>query len=144
MKNTKYIFILSLCLTLFACGNSKKTNNATVATKKALLVDGGDTYKDNATTTINSATIDQNNLTLEVSYSGGCEEHEFSLMGSKMIQKSLPPKRGIFLYHQNNGDSCRELKEETLVFDISEFAYESGEIILILDGYKEELSYSSK
>ena len=129
---------------LFACGNSKKTNNATVATKKALLVDGADAYKDNATTTINSATIDQNNLTLEVSYSGGCEEHEFSLMGSKMIQKSLPPKRGIFLYHQNNGDSCRELKEETLVFDISEFAYESGEIILILDGYKEELSYSSK
>ena len=141
---TKYLFIIAAALSITACGNKKDSNKTEVVTKKAMLIDGVNDYKDNASTTINNAYISENNMVLDIVYSGGCEDHEFSLLGSKMIAKSLPAKRGIFLYHQNNGDSCRELIEETLTFDISDFAYTGEEIILLLEGYKEPLTYSLK
>lgn len=144
MRPLKQLFIFILAFSAFACGNNKENTKTKPITKKAMLIEGSNNYKDNASTTINSAEIIGNNMTLEVSYSGGCEEHDFSLMGSKLVAKSLPAKRGIFLYHKNNGDSCRELKTETLVFDITDFAYPNSEIILILDGYKGQLSYTLK
>ena len=80
-------------------------------------------------------------MTLGISYSGGCEKHSFELLGSRLIQKSLPPKRGIILYHNSNGDSCRELVTEELIFDIRNLSYDKSEIILILEGYADPISY---
>lgn len=129
----------------FACGNKDKTTKKEdVVTKKGLLVEDFAAYENNASTEITSVTIDQNIMILGISYSGGCEEHEFSLIGSRLITKSLPPQRGIMLFHNNNGDSCRELKEEEIKFDIKEFQYkDQEEIILILDGWKDNVNYTS-
>jgi hypothetical protein len=108
----------------------------------AILADSFEDYERSAGVEIRSAVIVENILTLDVAYSGGCADHEFILVGAKMIQKSLPPKRGIMLYHNNNGDTCREQIEKTLQFDITCFAYEKGEIILVLKGYEPEISYT--
>ena len=69
-------------------------------------------------------------------------DHEFELVGNKMITKSLPPKRGIFLYHNGNGDHCREHVTEELQFDITVFAYLDQEIVIRLQGWEPYISYT--
>lgn len=94
---------------------------------------------------IQSAKIEGNNLILEVSYGGGCEEHDFSLVGSQMISKSLPPIRSVKLIHDAHGDKCKALIMKTLTFDISNMAYKQekgSEIMLKIDGLKENLKYT--
>lgn len=87
---------------------------------------------------ITSTAIEGNNLLISVSYSGGCETHDFKLMSNGAIMKSMPPQMNITLEHNGNGDSCRAMIEQTLVYDISEAkSYASGTIILILNGDRE-------
>lgn len=96
---------------------------------------------------IESVILKDNTLFIAVSYSGGCEEHDFELIGNPLIMKSLPPKRTIQLYHNANGDSCRSLLNEILEIDITDLAYDQtagSEIILILEGWEEEINYIFK
>ena len=96
---------------------------------------------------IESVILKDNTLFIAVSYSGGCEEHDFELIGNPLIMKSLPPKRTIQLYHNANGDSCRSLLNEILEIDITDLAYdqtEGSEIILVLEGWAEEINYIFK
>jgi hypothetical protein len=95
--------------------------------------------------TIQEASINGNVLRVTVSYIGGCEEHQFELIGNPNIAKSLPPIRSIELVHKSNGDACKEKMEETLLINISNLAYkqEAGSVIkLNLSGWKEQLIYT--
>lgn len=141
----KITLIISVIAFIVACGNKDKSvKKDEVVTKTAILVDDFEEFRNNANTDITSVSIDENIMTLGVSYSGGCEEHEFSLIGSRLISKSLPPQRGIMLYHNNNGDNCRELKTEELKFDIKALEYKhQEEIMLILEGWKDKISFTS-
>ena len=95
--------------------------------------------------TIQEASINGNVLRVTVSYIGGCEEHQFELIGNPNIAKSLPPIRSIELVHKSNGDACKEKMEETLLINISNLAHkqEAGSVIkLNLSGWKEQLIYT--
>jgi hypothetical protein len=152
MKNQSFFiaFTLSLgILLLTSCkvAKEKRSEEKGAETKdtgypKAELVANFDAYKNSASCSIVSVNIEGNTMILDVEYSGGCEEHSFKLLGSEMIQKSLPPKRGIMLWHDNKGDSCRSIVNEQLKFDISNLAYAGGEIILNLDGWATPISYT--
>lgn len=85
--------------------------------------------------------VDKNLMSVTVKYSGGCKAHEFELMGLKMISKALPAQRSLKLFHRADNDDCRELIEETLIFDISVFAMGSDAISLRLDGWTPAISY---
>jgi hypothetical protein len=145
MNLARLIAIPALLVILPCC---KTQEEATKQHEKevpvAILVDSFAEYERSASVEIRSAVIEKNILTLGVAYSGGCADHEFKLVGAKMIQKSLPPKRGIMLYHDNKGDTCRELVEKSLQFDITCFAYGKGEIILLLKGYEPEISFTAE
>lgn len=94
--------------------------------------------------TISAIRIEGNILFIEVSYSGGCNAHQFEIIGSNMIAKSLPPIRQIQLVHESNNDKCESLIKQTLEIDIKDLAYkqEAGsKIILTLDGWKESIEY---
>ena len=94
--------------------------------------------------TINNARIEGNLMYLVVEYSGGCEEHEFELIGSYAVAKSLPPQRGIQLHHNANGDNCRALITDTLIANIEVLAAaqtKGSEIFLNLEGYGKQLKY---
>lgn len=96
---------------------------------------------------IESVVVKGNSLFVAVSYSGGCEEHDFELIGNPMVMKSLPPKRAIQFYHNANQDNCRALIKEVFEIDITDLAYnqtEGSEIILILEGWEEEINYIFK
>lgn len=143
MKNNLFYFVFIGFLAITACGIRKNAEKPSVQNHpSAILVDDFSAYQNSASTTIINASVSGNLLELNISYSGGCEEHTFELYGATIIQKSLPPKRSIFLYHNSNNDSCRELIEKELIFDISNLAYDKGEIELVLANYSTPIAFT--
>ena len=91
--------------------------------------------------TIKTARIEGEVLIIEVSYSGGCKEHDFQLFTDGMLMKSLPPKQTFFLKHASNADFCKKMVHDTLRYDLSGIsAGNAKELKIILAGYKEELT----
>ena len=90
--------------------------------------------------TIKTARIEGEMLIIEVSYSGGCKEHDFQLFTDGMLMKSLPPKQTYFLKHAANADFCKKMVHDTLRYDLSGIsAGNAKELKIILAGYKEEM-----
>lgn len=144
MKALHYVMAMALSLSVLACGTGKEITDTTDRPEfpKGIIVDDYDTRTESASFEITDVSLDGDILILKVSYSGGCKDHSFDLIGSPNIMKSMPPKRGIRLIHHNNEDTCREWIDEELKFDISDFAYPGSEIKLMLEGYEPEISYS--
>jgi hypothetical protein len=136
----------SVLILSISCANSNRAQKK--AMKEILPVvltnDFSSYARNNSETKILNAFISDSTLTLKVSYSGGCETHGFELIGSKMIQKSYPPIRGIMLIHNSNSDDCRELVEQELRFNVSEFKYPGSSIMLNLKGWESKIELKSK
>ena len=120
-------------------------------TLKAIIIDSSSdtTKKESASDDfkILDAKIIGNYLHLNISYSGGCEKHNFKITGDASISKSLPPIRSVELIHYGNNDACKKLIIENLVIDISDLAYkkeDGSEIYLSLKGWNENISYIFK
>jgi len=140
----KLILLTALFTLLFmSCKNQEEATVETIdVIPKAELVMDFSTAGRAAPIGIENVKVTGNKMKLDVKYSGGCKPHKFRLMGHPMVSKSIPPQRAIRLHHHNAGDDCRELVEETLVFDISAFAYDgAGEISLRLEGYDKVIPY---
>ena len=145
VRMKKYIiFNLALvALILTSCGNSQNTTETPEkeVSKAELTVSPEDFPSDPVT--IEGAVIEGNIMTIKASYSGGCAEHEFKLLGLTAISKSIPPQRQITLSHNANGDNCREYITEELSFEISAFGIKEGDpIVLQLAGWSEDLTYT--
>lgn len=146
MKPILFLFILILSISCKSSREAKTKNhqvNIMNSDKKAEL---GDINQVSDSIRILSATITGNTMNLEVSYSGGCQPHNFQLIGSPMIAKSFPPIRSVVLVHQANNDMCKKQIIETLSFDIREFAYtqNDSEILLSIKGYDNKILYRFK
>lgn len=64
--------------------------------------------------------IENDILSTVVSYSGGCEKHEFSLGAALgFANTDLSPQANLVLGHESNGDTCKKIIRERLVFDLS-------------------------
>jgi len=73
-------------------------------------------------------------LFMEAEYSGGCKEHVFTARQHGNYMKSLPPQLNLFVDHQGNGDSCRELVRRTIAFDLKSCRLgKSGTLILLIN-----------
>lgn len=153
----KLVILLSLSAALFSCGIFKKKDKEkeivttevtetvnTLTPRKATL---GDTGQASDPLEISNIVIEDNIMKIDISYSGGCQVHDYDLVGNYAVMKSMPPKRSVQLVHRAKGDNCRTVIKETLKFDISELAMDQkagSEIILMVDGFKEEISYKFK
>lgn len=133
----RYCLII-LCAVLVSCGTTKELSEAT---PKAELAEDLTVFRSSDGLRIKSVLVKGHFMTLNVQYSGGCLEHKFRLVGSTTLDESTPPHRQIKLVHDNDGDTCRELIDDVLVFDITVFRIEEGEQILILEEYKEFLPF---
>lgn len=145
----KVLFIGVVFFSLFtACGTQRESQKKYMeeeenTIQKAII---GEVTEESPNTTIKSASIDGNTMKLEVTYSGGCVDQHFDLVGQPVVMKSFPPKRNVELV-RSGGDNCRELVSKTLFFDLKELAQnksDGAEIILLLNGYKNELKYVYK
>ncbi|MXV76129.1 hypothetical protein F4Z99_17880 [Candidatus Poribacteria bacterium] len=111
--------------------------------------DAGDRFGTDAYT-LNSVTITDDTLNISVSYSGGCEAHQFTLVVSEEFLESFPVQLQVSIAHNANGDTCEAYPTENYRFDLTpiktmyQAAYrqEAGTIILRLkDAPDGELVY---
>ena len=158
----KYIFILALVI-FASCktvdnvkSENGKTNNEQTNSEGAIVerkyqpieikAEIGRIEREQTTSVqIIKSRIEGNTLFLKIGYSGGCEKHNFKVIGNPMISKSLPPIRSIELVHLNSGDTCREYIEQQLIIDISDLAYEKengSKIKLQFSGIEEMLMFT--
>jgi len=72
--------------------------------------------------TVNGVSIEGDELTVDVSYSGGCREHGFKLYMQPTFAESNPVQANLYLSHNCNGDFCRALISESLTFDVRKIA----------------------
>ena len=75
--------------------------------------------QDDAAFQIGDLSIDGDTLIIGVSYSGGCEAHEWQICWDGTTQDIVPPEVSLHIGHNNNGDSCEAIRTETIEFDIS-------------------------
>ena len=154
----KFTVLLFFLVFIFSCKTQKNNQRCILSKKqltdttlKATLVNNSSYLlkKENGSDPIKilDAKIIKNQLILSVSYSGGCEKHNFKITGDSSISKSLPPIRSVELFHFANGDACKKLIIEELLIDLSELAYkqeEGSEIYLSLNGWDQKISYVFK
>jgi len=69
---------------------------------------------------LNSVDLDGWDLSINVSYSGGCASHEFTVIWPEVITMIYPPQFDIWIVHDSNGDMCEAYPTETLVLDLSD------------------------
>ena len=89
---------------------------------------------------LNTAVITGDTLSVSVSFSGGCEEHQFTLVTDGMFLESKPVQLRLSLAHDANNDPCEAFPTEEHQFDLSKikklyqsaYQQESGVIILVL------------
>lgn len=67
----------------------------------------------------NSAALDGDRLTIEVSYAGGCRSHAFTLVISASFLESDPVQLTAVLAHEANDDPCLAWFTESRVFDLA-------------------------
>jgi hypothetical protein len=84
-------------------------------TNKNKLVD----FKNNDEFYLERVIIEDNILKLNVSYSGGCKKHQFSLIEKKNLQRA----KNIYevhlqLLHNSNKDNCKKIVTEELFFNL--------------------------
>ncbi|MFE3846056.1 hypothetical protein ACFL1L_04265 [Thermoplasmatota archaeon] len=98
--------------------------------------------------TINNIQLKKDLLRFNVSYGGGCEEHEFKLIATSFME-SYPVQVNIVLSHEDNDDPCDMWVTETLIFNILPlkksyqqlYSEESGTIVMNIDGWGESINY---
>ncbi len=94
---------------------------------------------------ITEAFASGNILAIVVDYSGGCETHDWELKGTTNFKKSLPPKKGLYLEHDSNGDNCRSSLKDTLQFDLNNVKYPGKEnnytVVIQLNNYEKNITY---
>ena len=99
---------------------------------------------------LNSATITDDTLNISVSYSGGCEEHQFTLVVSETFLESFPVQLPVSIAHDANNDTCEAYPTQNYRFDLTPiktmyqeaYRQEAGTIILRLkDAPDGELVY---
>ena len=100
--------------------------------------------------TINAATLEGDTLTVNVSYSGGCETHEFTLVAEERFLESFPVQQRVSLAHNANGDVCDAWITEDYPFDLTpikevyqkSYQTDTGTIVLRLkDAPPSDLAY---
>lgn len=143
---TKLIILLAIVNIFATCSGKKKTakNDSTkYAEVKDVIVDLNFNAPDsNAVFSIEDMKIDGDILQLEVSYSGGCKDHEFKAYFNGMYIKTNPMKAKVFIVHHTNGDNCRALIKQTLRYNLKPVrSGDKGKLIIMLNNTDKTLTY---
>lgn len=77
------------------------------------------------------AEIKDDCLHLKVSYSGGCKEHDFALVWSGAMSKSIPPQVSLELGHNSHEDLCEAIKTQDLYFDLKELKFPGQNSVIL-------------
>ena len=142
MKKIYFVFGLVL-FAFFACKTVKHDSKNHINKNedlicKPIVKDTTSIYGQSDSFLLVGAELKGKCLEIEVEYSGGCGETEWTLIWTGVLMKSLPPKANIYLHLKSN-DSCRELIRKKISFDISSIY--NGEVVLLLKDFRGVLTY---
>lgn len=90
-----------------------KRRGATVISDNATDRWGKDVFE------LNEAAITGDTLAVNVSYSGGCRDHQFTFVTSGAFMESDPVQLSVALAHNANGDPCEAWITEGYLFDLA-------------------------
>lgn len=97
---------------------------------------------------LDDAAVSGDTLSVTVSYSGGCEDHAFTLVASEAFQESDPVQLDITLAHEANDDACEMWVTQGYSFDLLPIRerfqnqyQDSGTVVLQLEDAPGELLY---
>lgn len=105
----------------------------------------GDVCEGGGTLTIDGAKVVGDELVVDVSYSGGCQEHVIGLCWNGVVEESLPPQTGIDLSHTGNLDPCEAwISEQRKIslLPIKEALQNEASVLLHLTGWKDAILYT--
>lgn len=141
---TQLTCAIAITMFMLSCGSAKGSKDEISKDyPKAFLSGDLKPYMDGANANISAVAIEKNLMSLSVSYSGGCEEHDFQLVGFDQLSNGKELQRHIILHHNSNGDACREFIQDTLYFDIKVLGDSKGsEVKLVLEGYDQAIPYT--
>lgn len=151
----KIAVLLSVSILFFACGAKKSATETTAETStnssypkypheiiKVKAQTGQFVKESDPLMSIDTVEIRGNIMYIDVTYGGGCEKHDFEVIGSLAIAKSYPPIRALQLVHHANGDKCRAIKKAKLEVNIEDIAYQKengSEIYYTLEGWNDRI-----
>lgn len=83
-------------------------------------------------TTIDGIRLGDGFVELDVTYSGGCFTHDFSL-NKKLCSRSTPSRCGIELVDHTTNDTCRAIVQTTIVlpFETADYSENVHELIFL-------------
>ena len=94
--------------------------------------------------------MENDTLTVTVSYSGGCETHDVTLVAfpSDILPESYPVHLDVVLAHNAHGDACEAYLTEIYAFDLTPiktryrevYMGDAGTIILLLQGAPDDIT----
>ena len=98
--------------------------------------------------TFNKIKLNRNILRMNVSYGGGCEEHEFALIATSFME-SYPVQVNVLLSHEDNDDPCDMWITEEIAFNLlplkkswqQAYHEKSGIIVMNIQGWEESIYY---
>lgn len=138
---------LVLCMALACTVSSCKTKPKQSQEIKTVIRKGNFTNNVLSTDwTINSASVKDSLLLLDITYLQPCSNHSFDLVADGKMSKSIPPQINIELVHNIEKKSyCRNSKKkrELLLFNINPLRIngQSKIVLLLNDGKQVEFNY---
>ena len=150
--------LLVAVLVLFAVGCSAQrppvprsaTPGAPASPRAVVPIVLGGEFRKTDPFRLDSAAVQDDVLTVVVSYSGGCRNHAFALMAPRSFQETVGSVQlAITLVHDANGDRCEAFPSEQLRFDLRPITrlyqetlnQDSGTVFLYLAGHSGPLVY---
>lgn len=92
---------------------------------------------------IKHAEQDGDLIVFSISYSGGCEEHEFELISTGEFKPTYPPEVEVFLRHDNKGDGCRGVIDTKLYYDLRPLKNDAtSQVLLVIKNTEKTLEYN--
>lgn len=116
---TTTILFLGFALCAHTCNNANIAEEGGLQIAKVIVDENYEVNPSLTPVQIGSMRIDGDVIRLAVAYSGGCKNHDFKLISKNFYMKSLPPQLVLNLEHDDKGDVCRELVQDTLAFDLT-------------------------
>lgn len=89
--------------------------------------------------------VEQNGdyIIFSISYSGGCEDHDFELVSTGHFTPTYPPEVEIFLKHDNKGDGCRAVIDTKLFYDLRPLKNDATtQVLLVIKNTNKTLEYN--
>jgi hypothetical protein len=119
------LFLTGFLILLSSCGVSLNSSSSTLPASAPLVKVNSGMRLTDPTARVNIKFVETagDYLVMGVSYSGGCETHEFDLISEGKFTATYPPEVEVKLMHHDHNDRCRSIVDERLYFDLSPLQY---------------------